>query len=438
MLLRREVVKSVAGLFGLGAGTPSRFPYEDRPQPAPGLGPSQGQNVRARVVIVTGPTGSVSGVFVYSPGTIPALGNPPIASMTAGTKDPFGNTVIPQITAYGAGGSTVRMTAGTSTATLLVGTGDAAETSIAAFSSTIAGAGATRQLEATLLGPSTSTPGTRGRIEIDIASGSVDQTLQPFLDLVARSNDGATTLDIFLSPTVFAVGAIITATIANLTFSVPLITLTNGAGTSTIGINSANGHPVFSEEIELAETAAPGTPGSGIKMYSDTLGIPRAIGEDGSILALGTRSIMFTGTQLISVNGFTTLNDGTNNLSSNVSTGRKYKIRARVIYQATSGTVGSPAFTVTTPASSGGLVYDFDYNGNASGVCRYDNTSGFGSSEGGPAHATAGAATFVTLDITGTASFTATGTVAVRASINGAGNSTFTIQQGSFIEVSPI
>src|SRR5215831_8312493 len=94
-MLRREVVKALGSLFGLGAGTPSRFPYPDRPQPAPGLGPGGGQNVRARTVIVFGPAGTVSGVFVYAPGTTPGPGNPPIAAMTASATDPFGNDVQP-------------------------------------------------------------------------------------------------------------------------------------------------------------------------------------------------------------------------------------------------------------------------------------------------------------------------------------------------------
>lgn len=80
-------------LFGLGSGTPSRFPYPDRPQPSPGIGPGQSAVTRARVVIVSGPTGAVNGVFVYSPGTTPALGNPPVAWITASSSDPFGNTL---------------------------------------------------------------------------------------------------------------------------------------------------------------------------------------------------------------------------------------------------------------------------------------------------------------------------------------------------------
>lgn len=49
--------------------------------------------VIANYVIVFGPTGTPTGVFVYQPGTKPALGNPPVAWMTAASKDPYGNTL---------------------------------------------------------------------------------------------------------------------------------------------------------------------------------------------------------------------------------------------------------------------------------------------------------------------------------------------------------
>lgn len=233
MFSRRAVIKGVASMYGLGRSDPSRFPYSQRPQQQ-GLAPGQGNVTRARVVIVSGPSG---GVFVYAPGTVPGPGNPPIASMTAGTTDPFGNPVLPEITAYGTGGSTVQMLAGSSVASLLVGTGDAAETGKAAFSSTIAGSGVTRQLEALLRGPSASTTSPNdGVILFDIASGSVDQTSeQPFLDMIAKSNNGAQLLDIFLSPTVFAVGTLVTITVGGAAvFTTPITSTAGTAANPTV------------------------------------------------------------------------------------------------------------------------------------------------------------------------------------------------------------
>jgi hypothetical protein len=48
---------------------------------------------RGRLVIVFGPVGTVSGIFVYTPGTTPAPGNPPIISLTESSTDPYGNAV---------------------------------------------------------------------------------------------------------------------------------------------------------------------------------------------------------------------------------------------------------------------------------------------------------------------------------------------------------
>jgi hypothetical protein len=59
--------------------------------PPTAVSPGSSNVVRARLVIVSG-TG-VSGVFVYN-GT-PALGNPPIVSITSASADPFGNAVTP-------------------------------------------------------------------------------------------------------------------------------------------------------------------------------------------------------------------------------------------------------------------------------------------------------------------------------------------------------
>lgn len=81
----------MAGLKGTG-GLPQQRPDQLRNfiPPAQQPGGAAG-TLRARIIIVSG--GVVSGIFVYD-GT-PAFGNPPIVSITSGTKDPFGNTVVP-------------------------------------------------------------------------------------------------------------------------------------------------------------------------------------------------------------------------------------------------------------------------------------------------------------------------------------------------------
>lgn len=57
------------------------------------LGPGTPNTFIGRIVVVYGPAGAVTGVFVYAPGTTPKLGNPPVAWMTESAKDPYGNAV---------------------------------------------------------------------------------------------------------------------------------------------------------------------------------------------------------------------------------------------------------------------------------------------------------------------------------------------------------
>lgn len=156
----------MSGLFGLGAGSPSRFPYEDRPQPSPGVGPGQGQNVRARIVIIFGTGG---GLFVYS-GT-PAAGNL-IASITsaAGT-DPFGNPYDSDVTVYGSAGTFVQMLAAT-VARINLGTGDPAETTPGAVATRILGTGGPRILQAIMQSPLVS--GSTDFTQMGLGSPSAD------------------------------------------------------------------------------------------------------------------------------------------------------------------------------------------------------------------------------------------------------------------------
>lgn len=66
--------------------------------PVPGVQPgTTSPVVIANIVIIFGPTGSATGLFVYQPGTKPAAGNPPIAWITANAVDPYGNTVQPGV-----------------------------------------------------------------------------------------------------------------------------------------------------------------------------------------------------------------------------------------------------------------------------------------------------------------------------------------------------
>jgi hypothetical protein len=76
---------------GLGRPSPSRFPFR-RPDTVVAPGSSAGI-FRGRLVLVFGPSGTVTGVFVYRAGTTPAPGNPPIFWATSAAADPYGNPI---------------------------------------------------------------------------------------------------------------------------------------------------------------------------------------------------------------------------------------------------------------------------------------------------------------------------------------------------------
>jgi hypothetical protein len=88
-MIRRAFLQGVAALTGLGQDTPSRFPYPGRPQPGQGVGPSAGQVVRARQVIIFGPGG---GIWIYS--GRPVFGNLIESHTNASGTDPEGNFYI--------------------------------------------------------------------------------------------------------------------------------------------------------------------------------------------------------------------------------------------------------------------------------------------------------------------------------------------------------
>jgi hypothetical protein len=103
-------------------GLPARRLDQTRDYPPTGVQPGSLNVVRARLVIVSG--AGVSGVFVYN-GT-PGLGNPPIVSITAGTEDPYGNTVVPglDVTQGSITGTTISgntITGGTISGTTITG-----------------------------------------------------------------------------------------------------------------------------------------------------------------------------------------------------------------------------------------------------------------------------------------------------------------------------
>lgn len=107
-MMRRALLKLLGGgalaMRGTG-GTPPQPPGYVPPS-LPGQAPGSTSGItRARLVIVSGPSGAVEGIFIYQPGTTPGAGNGPVLSGTESTKDPFGNTVQQGWVSYNSPGS---------------------------------------------------------------------------------------------------------------------------------------------------------------------------------------------------------------------------------------------------------------------------------------------------------------------------------------------
>lgn len=73
-------------------------PLNAPPGAGAGLGVQPGVTsgvVVATQVIVYGPAGQPTGLFLYAAGTTPGPGNPPLVAITSSASDPYGNTVSP-------------------------------------------------------------------------------------------------------------------------------------------------------------------------------------------------------------------------------------------------------------------------------------------------------------------------------------------------------
>lgn len=79
--------------MGRGTGGTPNPPVGYTDPPIPGLAAGSSNVFRGRLVIVTGPSGAIVGVFVYAAGTTPALGNAPIFWATSSAADPYGNAI---------------------------------------------------------------------------------------------------------------------------------------------------------------------------------------------------------------------------------------------------------------------------------------------------------------------------------------------------------
>ncbi len=142
----------------------------------PGVQPGVSAVQFANVLLVFG-SGSV-GVFIYTPGTTPGPGNPPVISVTESATDPFGNPVAGGVTVNGPNGSYININStggiGGAVALLLRPQNAAHATVIPQLLATVLNAGAINEQEGVEL-----TSGKAGNddMSLQLFSASADNTI---------------------------------------------------------------------------------------------------------------------------------------------------------------------------------------------------------------------------------------------------------------------
>lgn len=155
----------------------------------------------------TGPGGTPTGVFVYTPGTTPALGNPPIAALTASDTDLFGNDITPGVASAGgkiiAIGSTpsggtpsfVQLAPG-NPAAVNIGSGAARELIASRVATSLAGSGTTTRISTQIA--SAETTNTSGQQSfVTVSSATDDNSTGPFIQLQATGPSGSGFFNVF-------------------------------------------------------------------------------------------------------------------------------------------------------------------------------------------------------------------------------------------------
>jgi hypothetical protein len=148
-----------------------------------------------------------SGEFIYS-GT-PALGNLVISLTPAAGTDSLGNVYKADFTVYGSNGTSVQVLAGTP-ASVRIGTGDAAETTPGLISTVIQGSGPTRSLGMILQSPIIS-GAPSAFAQLQMLSPSADLTTLP-VALELTVSDGVNVAGLQVIPTNWNFTQSITAT----------------------------------------------------------------------------------------------------------------------------------------------------------------------------------------------------------------------------------
>ena len=157
-------------------GLPARRPDQQPSPPPAAQSPGAAAGIlRARIIIISG-TGE--GLFIYS--GKPAAGNQPILSATSGTKDPYGNTVIPVLEVQGADG----VISVTAPAVIQFPSGASFEQAIANLVSGVGGTSPAQFIQLLISSASTTTAGAHDQVQIEMNSAAADNSSYSNLELV--------------------------------------------------------------------------------------------------------------------------------------------------------------------------------------------------------------------------------------------------------------
>lgn len=75
------------------AGLPPPRPDQGFAPSGSPMAPGSQATVRARLVLIYGPSGAITGLFMYAAGTTPGPGNQPTVAVTEQSTDPYGNPI---------------------------------------------------------------------------------------------------------------------------------------------------------------------------------------------------------------------------------------------------------------------------------------------------------------------------------------------------------
>ena len=303
-----------------GGVTPPRADQQMQARSAAPAPPAVPGNIFA-VIYIVGPKG---GLFVYNPSAGP--GN--LVASIAGKSgtDKYGNAYVAGVASYGPLGAISQLYDGN------VVVSQPGETGGGLFAEVSPGV--------TVIQPGADAGGTAMSLSLYSTTGSGQQQM-------------------VVAPAAGSVSAV-TAELLEVQGGIGLV---NGTEYSTITPASDDGHPIFSEEYELADiSAGPAAPAAGVKAWAQA-GRGYVMGSDTNVLNWGeARLIGTTEPQLIDSTGFTTIAG----LSCELGVGT-YEVEGKILFEGVAASAGNAEFQFNGSATLSAMHIDGYFKPNTGG-----------------------------------------------------------------------